>query len=167
MNTTGEVAVEVLVGCVTRSVASTLATISAAPPRPEEVRDDDVDGEAAAGFLAFVGDVPFTCVLHLPREVAEGLVESFSGMRLPFDGDELPDAVGELLNVIAGEIVAEAERKGLRLRMGTPSVTRGRSLRPLPASREILRVAGFRAREGVFRVCVVAGRPSLGQGVRR
>jgi CheY-specific phosphatase CheX len=109
------------------SIENTLASILGSRP----VRTSGpptTDGPALLGIISFVGDEKWSLSLMLVDPVASTMVERFCGMALPFDSPDLGDAVGELVNVIAGEVVAQMEKRRLQARMSLPIVIRGQAM---------------------------------------
>lgn len=109
------------------SIETTLASILGSRP----VRATDhatTDGAALLGIISFVGDEKWSLSVMLTDPVATTMVEKFCGMALPFDSPDMGDAVGELVNVIAGEVVAQMEKRRMQARMSLPIVIRGRTL---------------------------------------
>lgn len=109
------------------SIETTLAGILGSRP----VRTADApaaDRPALLGIISFVGDMKWSLSLMLADPVAGAVVERFCGLALPFDSPDLGDAVGELVNVIAGEVVAQMEKRRMKARMSLPVVIHGRAM---------------------------------------
>ena len=83
------------------------------------------DGGSVQGIIAVVGDLSWSVTIGFPPETATTLAEKFSGFEIPFQSDDMTDVVGELANVLAGDIVAKLEGIGVRVQMSLPSVARG------------------------------------------
>ena len=117
---------------VRAAVLSTFGSILGAAP--------DVTPGAAAppgcsgliGLISFQGDVNWTFSLGLPLETAPALIERFAGFAIPFDSADMCDVVGELANVIAGDIVAQLDRRKVAARMSLPMVVRGSGVEVAP-----------------------------------
>lgn len=109
------------------SIENTLASILGSRP----VRTPDhttTDGPALIGIISFVGGEKWSLTMMLTDPVAVTMVEKFCGMALPFDSPDMGDAVGELVNVIAGEVVAQMEKRRMQAKMSLPIVIRGQAL---------------------------------------
>lgn len=101
---------------------------------PAEVLGEPWDGPPAAvnAVISFFGDPVFSVVLGLPEATAAAVAEKFCGFEVPFDGPDMGDLVGELVNVMAGEVVARLEAGGKKAPMSLPTVARGQNVELLP-----------------------------------
>jgi chemotaxis protein CheX len=77
-----------------------------------------------SGIIAFTGTVSGSIVVSLPVEVAAKLVKQFAGLELPPDHPDFADAVGELVNMIAGGAKANFKMEGVAI--SCPSVVVGK-----------------------------------------
>jgi len=86
----------------------------------------DISGDGAVvAVISLVGDVEWSIHLGLPRDTAIGVTSQFFGFEIPFDSDDMGDAVGELANIIAGDVKAKLDTRGLKVELSLPSVVRG------------------------------------------
>ncbi len=85
----------------------------------------DPVGELIATVISFSGEYPWSMSLIAPRDTAEFIVKSYFDMDVPFDSPDMADAVGELINVVAGECVRNLDAQGIECQMGLPSVLVG------------------------------------------
>lgn len=101
---------------------------------PAEVIGEPWDGHPAAitAVISFFGDPVFSVMLGLPEATAAAVAEKFCGFEVPFDGPDMGDLVGELVNVMAGEVVARLEAGGKKAPMSLPTVARGQNVELLP-----------------------------------
>ncbi|MBX9581253.1 MAG: chemotaxis protein CheX [Gemmataceae bacterium] len=135
---------------------------------PAEVVGDSFDGHPAAitAVISFFGDPVFSVMLGLPEATAVAVAEKFCGFEVPFDGPDMGDLVGELVNVMAGEITARLEAGGKKAPMSLPTVARGRNVELLPpADARTERLAYTTAAGGFWLKLVRAG--SSHPGTRR
>jgi CheY-specific phosphatase CheX len=72
------------------------------------------------------------------------------------------DMAGELVNVIAGEVVAQLEQRRIKVQMSLPTVARGRPLELVPQVGPAVANIEYRSKEGTFwfRIAAANGRPS-------
>jgi len=77
------------------------------------------------GIISFLGQPSWTFSLGIPQETAPALVQQFAGFEIPFDSQDMCDVIGELANVIAGDIIAQLDRHRLKVQMSLPMVVRG------------------------------------------
>jgi CheY-specific phosphatase CheX len=92
---------------------------------------DDLVGSSVIGLISIVGGVEWSIFLGMPRETAVRLTAKFAGFEIPFDSDDMGDAVGELTNILAGEVKRRLERRNVQATISLPSVLRVESLRVL------------------------------------
>jgi chemotaxis protein CheX len=110
------------------ALESSLASILGAPPTCTASDDSPGSCSGVLGIISFVGDPPWTFTMQLPQATAVAVAQRFAGFHIPFDSPDMADVVGELANVIAGEVVARLERKGVKAHMSLPSVLRGQNI---------------------------------------
>lgn len=86
-------------------------------------------GEAqCAGIMStisFLGDTPWAFAMALPEDAAVKIARAFAGFDIPFDGPDMGDVMGEIANVIAGDICARLDADGLGGQMSLPTSVRG------------------------------------------
>jgi len=126
----GEKMPGVITGCVSDSVSSIFNTIFGSVP--EYVGDDDEKniGDGVVGIISFVGDSSWILMLALPKNSAETLAEKFCGFEVEYDSPDMGDVIGELANVMAGDIVARMGAEGVKIAMSLPTVLRGQNVEP-------------------------------------
>jgi len=76
-----------------------------------------------SGIIGMSGDVAGSVVLSFPRATAERVVALFTGQETPSDHEDFPDAVGELVNMIAGG--AKGRFANRKVSISCPSVVVG------------------------------------------
>jgi len=98
-------------------------------PKHDDERPGN-DGVIIA-IISLVGDVEWSIFLGLPRETAPALAAKFAGFEIPFDSADMGDAVGELANILAGDVKKRLSAKGVKVNISLPSVIRAESLEVL------------------------------------
>jgi chemotaxis protein CheX len=89
------------------------------------VKADRAPSHDVSGIIGFNGDVGGSVVLSFPFATAQRIVSVFTGMEVEEDAtDDIADAVGELVNMIAGG--AKAQFSGKKVSITCPSVVVGR-----------------------------------------
>ncbi len=78
--------------------------------------------------ISLMGDIEWSVFLGLPSVTATLLCEKFAGFTIPFDSEDMGDAIGELVNILAGEVKAKLDAKGIKAEISLPSVMRAKSL---------------------------------------
>ncbi|MCB9845201.1 MAG: chemotaxis protein CheX [Phycisphaeraceae bacterium] len=92
------------------------------PPRSIE---QDTSHHDVSGVIGMSGDVVGVVILSFPADSAARIVEAFAGQAIPLQSDDFADAVGELVNIIAGN--AKSRFGDTTVSIGFPSVVLGPS----------------------------------------
>jgi len=106
------------------SVEAVLGTICGAKPVRHEPTAAG-DRPCVIAVLSFDGSPAWTVSCRLTDEAAPSLMRKFAGFDIPFDSADMGDVVGEFVNVLAGEVIAQLERRRMKYRMSLPTVLRG------------------------------------------
>jgi CheY-specific phosphatase CheX len=117
----------VLLDIVRTSVQSTFSAILGETPVEREQCGDD-GSNMIVGVISFVGTDPWTLSCGFGAAAAEAIAMKFCGMDLPFDSGDMGDVIAELINVLAGDVVAQADLNGVKIQMSLPTVARGRNI---------------------------------------
>lgn len=89
------------------------------------VKADKAPSHDISGIIGFSGDVGGSVVLSFPFATAHRIVSVFTGMEMSEEATEdIADAVGELVNMIAGG--AKAQFSGRKVSISCPSVVVGK-----------------------------------------
>ena len=111
------------------AVISTIANVCKIQPAAKAQRSDvKVDGEKIIASVSLVGDVEMTIFLGMPSATAVALAEKFAGFKVPFESSDMADAIGELGNMVAGDLKIRLDRSGLKANISLPTVFRGQDL---------------------------------------
>ena len=143
--TVAEQTIEEHWGCVTQGLSEVFTMACGSAIEPQEGADpaSEVGGPVLLSVVSLVGDLEWTCFLGLPQPTAEALAQAFSGFEIPFDSEDMGDAVGELANLFGGGVKALLDKKGVKVEISLPSVMRGDNLHMLPQK-------GFSIKQQVF-----------------
>lgn len=112
-------------------------------------------GPCVAGIISFMGDVHWTLTWILSAEVAPLLAEKMTGLEIPFDSLDMGDVAGEMVNVLAGEVVLQLERRRIKAQMSLPTVAKGSLLEFLPEQKLNVEQLNFTSSYGGFWLRVV------------
>jgi CheY-specific phosphatase CheX len=149
----------VIAKIVLDATQSTFSSICGGECQFRPSTNPDVPSAGVMGVISFVGDYAFSYALVLPQTTAETLAKKFAGFDIPFDSADMGDVVGELANVVAGDIVARFDGRGIHVQMSLPMVTRGHDVEILlPGNLPTLRI-DFTSPEGGFWMKLVTARP--------
>jgi CheY-specific phosphatase CheX len=110
---------------VKSAIALSFASIFGQEPQPVDEAESSKSCASVVGIMSFVGDFTWSLALIVPERTAPTMAEKFTGFPIPFDGPDMTDAIGELNNVLAGEVVAQLDRRGVKARMSLPVTLRG------------------------------------------
>lgn len=145
----------------TAGVELTLASILGERPARVAVPPDDPAVRTVAGIISFVGELKWSMTVLVPEDTALPLVEKFCGFAIPFESDDMADAMGEVVNVIAGEVTVQLEKRRLRGRMSLPTVLRGQGLQLVANRAAASHRVGYRLSFGDFSVRLLAAGTSI------
>jgi len=84
-----------------QNVFSTMLQLPVGIGEPS-VKSDHATTYDVSGIVGMSGDVVGSVVLSFPRETAERIVALFSGEPVTAEDENLADAIGELINMVAG-----------------------------------------------------------------
>jgi len=113
--------------------------------------------DGVVGIISFVGDIPWTFLLALPRDTSSTIAEKLTGFEIDYESDDMGDVVGELANIIAGDTSAKLEGVGIKAQMGIPSVTRGSDMNLLAPDSMPTAHLEFTTPDGNFWVRLMVG----------
>jgi CheY-specific phosphatase CheX len=141
---------------VKSSVENVFATIQGSPPECKTI-EQKLTGSCTGivGVISFEGEPAWSLGLVLPAGTAPALAQQFCGMEIPFDSADMGDIVGELANVLAGEVVAQSEKRRLKSKMTLPTNARGSDLEILANEVEPLSRLHFDSPQGEY-WCTIA-----------
>ncbi len=88
-----------------------------------EVENLAGDGVIIA-VISLVGDVEWSVFLGLPKDTASAAAAKFAGFEIPFESADMGDAIGELTNMLAGQVKALLDQRGVKADISLPSVMR-------------------------------------------
>jgi CheY-specific phosphatase CheX len=118
-----------ITGLVKESVINTFASIIGSEPDYVE------QSEQASSLNGIIGNIAvfnqhhtLSLMIVIPRETALKLSEIFIGVEIPFESDDMGDLVGEISNILAGDVAANVETVGFRGQSSLPTATRGSDL---------------------------------------
>jgi chemotaxis protein CheX len=107
----------------TKNIFETMLQLSVEVGTPE-LKEPSAPSQDVSGIIAFSGDFDGSVILSFPETTAHRVVNLFTGMDLSGSPEDLSDAVGELVNMIAGG--AKAQFDGQKISISCPSVVLGR-----------------------------------------
>lgn len=152
---------DALTDCVKNSVLSTFSNILGSQTVYSGNGNNghrEIQGDGVIGIISFIGDITWLLMLELPRKSAKGMAAKFCGFEIEFDSPDMGDVVGELANVLAGDIVGRLSAEGIKVSMSLPTIMRGQNVEPMVPRGVSSKEMRFSAPEGDFRL-QLAGTP--------
>ena len=115
------------------ALETTFTAIFGEKPTREMNADQKHCCPCVAGIISFIGETSWSLTWVLPREIAPVLAHKFTGFEIPFDSPDMGEMAAELVNVLAGDVVAQLEKRCIKAQMSLPTVARGDYLEFTPA----------------------------------
>lgn len=97
----------------------------------EASNDKSAEEGIIIAVISLVGAVELSIFIGLPKESAENISEAFCGFPIPFESEDMGDAVGEVANIAAGTVKTNLHRIGIEANISLPNVLRAKSLEVL------------------------------------
>ena len=114
-----------LIDVTNRSIVQTFEKMfGATSVESPEIESSEVEG--VVGLISFVGDVTWSLAMMFPQKAAVDLAYKFASFEIEYEGPDMGDVVGEIVNVLAGVICGELGNQGIHSQMSLPTVTRGK-----------------------------------------
>lgn len=132
---------------------SVLGTLSSFCGELNVISGQSVEGgttDGLIGVISMTGKQAVSMMMGFPRPTAEKLSKSFAGFAIDYDSPDMGDVVGELANVVGGDLVARLDKAGLKSALGLPTVVRGIDVELLNQDGVSSRLLGFDAPLGSF-----------------
>src|SRR5262245_58108912 len=130
-----------------RNVFSTMAKTNVTCGKPHfkaaEMRSHEV-----SGIIGFAGSITGAIILSLPREVAVELVARFSTLRLEPGHPDFADALGELVNMVAGSAKSKIPQTDVTI--SCPTVVLGNNIQVLQGKSQPIIVIPCQCDAGTF-----------------
>ncbi len=149
---------ETIFSCSRKSVQSIFGTILGGEITCIENAEEEASGHGVVGIISLMGDVSCLLMLVLPEKSAKAMALKFTGFEVDYNSADMGDVVGELANVLAGDLVGRLSEKGIKVQMSLPTIMRGENVEPLVPSAMSSRVLGFKSTEGLLLLKVAGSR---------
>jgi CheY-like chemotaxis protein len=116
---------------VPESLSEMLAQMAGLELTPEPENEAVRHGEIVFGTIAIMGGVHWSVTLGFEAQAASRIAEGFTGMEIPPDSPDMGDAVGELVNIVAGEIKRKLEASDMEVEISLPVVNAASKIRTI------------------------------------
>lgn len=147
---------DILNDLVKKSVLETFGSICGMEPDYKGKMDGESPCEAVVGIISLVGVESWSIMVGLPRGTASVMAEKFAGFEIPFESEDMGDAVGELTNILAGDVCARFDEEGIKTDLSLPTITRGSDLELLSPRKQSSTSLEFALPEGRFWITLVS-----------
>ncbi|MCB9837961.1 MAG: chemotaxis protein CheX [Phycisphaeraceae bacterium] len=110
-----------------KSISNVFSTMLQLPVEVGEptIKKGDETPFDVSGIIGMSGEVVGSVVLSFPGDAAERIVAIFTGEQVGVDSEDFPDAIGELVNMVAGG--AKGMFEGREVSISCPSVVVGKN----------------------------------------
>ena len=113
-------------------------------------------------IISLVGDVEWSLFLGFPPKTAVAAASKFAGFDIPFESEDMGDAVGELANLVAGQVKMLLSQRSVDANISLPSVIRAERLEVLNQPTSIIQRSYFNTEAGnLWVVVAVGGNPGI------
>ncbi|MCL6628304.1 MAG: chemotaxis protein CheX [Armatimonadetes bacterium] len=140
---------------------STLETFAMIAGEQLEIDSESTsqDEDCITGIISMTGDLTWSLLLQLPKEVAVDVAQKFAGFEIPFESQDMADVVGELANVLSGDISARCEAAGISANLTLPIVARGKDVILILPGDVATNTISFALSTGKFSITIAVGQP--------
>ncbi len=91
----------------------------------EEITESTIINNSITGLIGLAGTHKGVLALHFPYDVAFAITGSFLGMDVTEMNEDVEDAVGELANMLGGNMKTILSEKGRDIELSLPSTISG------------------------------------------
>jgi chemotaxis protein CheX len=124
----------------------------------DEFGDDVMEDGVIIAVISIMGGVDWSIYLGLPRETAQQMAMAFCGFEIPFEGEDMGDAIGEVANILAGNVKQVLDKRGVEVEISLPSVMRVDGLHVLKQRDSTSAKTCYESSVGKFWTGVVSGK---------
>ncbi|MBU0943598.1 MAG: chemotaxis protein CheX [Proteobacteria bacterium] len=112
----------------TREVFSTMLMVELKADEPIEGQGGEVDSNITS-MLGLGKDIRGMLSVHCPGEVAKDITGTFLGMEVEEIDEDVKDAIGEIANMVAGNLKVFFQKHGRDIELAIPTSVVGNSFR--------------------------------------
>jgi chemotaxis protein CheX len=145
--------------CIATAAGTTFSSVCGEAPRVVACPTEGA-GEMILAVISLMGDVEWSVFLGLPQATAIAAAAKFAGFQIPFESPDMGDAIGELTNILAGQVKAILDKKGVKVEISLPSVMRAGNLQVLNQRNAVATKTCFDSGLGTFWAGMLAKGPA-------
>jgi len=108
--------------------------------------------ESISGVIGLAGTHKGVLAIHIPYKVAMAITSSFLGMDVDEINEDVEDAVGELANMLGGNVKSILSEKGRDIDLSLPSTITGRQYDFQPTKEAERIIIPFQCDAGEFTI---------------
>lgn len=112
----------------TKEVFSTMLMVELETGNPIEGKGGDVDSNLTS-MLGLGKDIKGMLAVHCPAAVAKDITGTFLGMEVEELDDDVKDAIGEIANMVAGNLKIFFQEHGKNIELAIPTTVVGKSFK--------------------------------------
>lgn len=122
----------------------------------EQLLDNQSEDSAASSNISSMiglgGEIRGLLSIHFPEKVALGITSSFLGMDVESINEDVKDAVGEIANMVAGNLKIFFKDNNIQTELAIPTTVIGKSLRTSGLAGAERKQVFFQTADGVFAI---------------
>jgi len=150
------------INCVADAATQILSATCGVTIEPLDETEDFASENVIIGIISLVGDIEWSVFLGMPSDTAVATALKFAGFEIPFDSEDMGDAIGELTNMLAGQVKLNLDQKGVHADISLPSVIRAEHMTVLVQRQNHVDKRCFTSELGKFWTGVTVGHsPSM------
>ena len=108
----------------TQEIFSSMIMLDVSPGKPFK-RSDAMLQNSISGIIGLAGETKGMLAIHLSNEAALAVTTAFLGMEVEKIDEDVRDAVGELANMLGGNLKAVLDPNGSAINLSMPSAIHG------------------------------------------
>jgi chemotaxis protein CheX len=108
--------------------------------------------ESISGVIGLAGTHKGVLAIHIPNKVAMAITSAFLGMDVEEINEDVEDAVGELANMLGGNVKSILSEKGRDISLSLPSTITGQEYDFQPTKEAERIIIPFRCDAGEFSI---------------
>lgn len=118
---------ETLPDKITATVQEVFSTMIMMEVAPETPTTGDINPllESVSGLIGLAGTHRGMLAIHLPAQLAKEVTGNFLGMTVESIDDDVRDAIGELANILGGNIKTHLSANGKDIKLSMPTTIYG------------------------------------------
>lgn len=120
------------IDCVKQAIITTFNSICEEEPQYIETKENGTTFDGIVGIISFVGEEKtFSLMLGFSRQSAIDIGFKFAGFEIDYNSEDMGDVIGELANVVGGDVIARLDAIGMKADLSIPTIARGHEMQML------------------------------------